>query len=584
MLTLDSWLVARLGKDLDAFVRGARIQGMRAHANGFALFCYRRGTHIALTVSVDSNAPMAAAYECAEPQKEIGTDGWLASVAALLRGAAIDAVHAVPNDRVLYVDVSSRSAFGVPSRSRLVIELQPRKANALVLRIAADDAWIVVAAAKQFEGADASRNIKIGGLYEPPPPRHARVDRAQFILMARELEDDHARSARLLSDFDPECTPPLAREVVWRVAASQAGPIPARALLETWPALRREVEDALESSAEVFVARKNGAPSACHLVVLHWALEPLPTKTDSEAATKLAQTVQASAKTVNEVCVEVLQAAPQRPAAATHALKKKLVTLLARCEEEAKGLERSRATAQAADRLREAGDEIYAHLSEIASGADHLAAASGERIALDPLLSAKENAAEYFRKYKKARSGLPRMEARLRTLRANREFWEQLAWELERVDELIPPERETLVEEIADALGIKEQRKRQRRPRAQERTIDLGGGASAHVGRSPKENERLTFSVAGPNDFWFHARGIPGAHVIVKTSGSDITPEQIARAASLAAGSSRAAGAGSVEVDYTQRKHVRRHSSGRPGLVWYTDFSTVRVAPARPEE
>ncbi len=214
-------------------------------------------------------------------------------------------------------------------------------------------------------------------------------------------------------------------------------------------------------------------------------------------------------------------------------------------------------------------------------GADHVTTASGERIGLDPLLTPKENAADYFRRYKKARSGLPRMDARLRVLRANREFWEHLAWELERAQDLTPTERETLLEEIADALGIKEPRKRVRRARAQERKVDLGGGAAAYVGRSPKENERLTFTLAGPNDVWFHARGIPGAHVIVKTDGAPLTQEQIALAASLAAGSSRAAGSANVEVDYTQRKHVRRHSSGRPGLVWYTDFSTVRVAPVR---
>ncbi len=219
MLTLDSWLVARLAKDLDGFLRGARIQAMQSQANGFVFYCYRQGRHVALHVSVDSNAPLACAYERAEPQKEIGTDGWLASVAALLRGAAIDEVQAVPADRVLYVDISSRSAFGVPSVSRLVVELQPRKANALVLRRAADDIWVIVAAAKQFLGSDDARTVKIGEPYEPPPARRARVDRAQFILVAREIADDRGRLARLLGEFDPDCTPPLAREVVWRVAA-----------------------------------------------------------------------------------------------------------------------------------------------------------------------------------------------------------------------------------------------------------------------------------------------------------------------------------------------------------------------------
>ena len=112
--------------------------------------------------------------------------------------------------------------------------------------------------------------------------------------------------------------------------------------------------------------------------------------------------------------------------------------------------------------------------------------------------------------------------------------------------------------------------------------IPISGGATAYVGRSPKDNERLTFSVARPNDFWFHARGVPGAHVLLRlaSAGQSPTPEQVEAAAALAARSSRAGDANKVEVDYTQRKHVRRRA-GKAGLVWYTDFKTVRVPPAK---
>ncbi|MFI5389192.1 MAG: NFACT RNA binding domain-containing protein, partial [Candidatus Eremiobacterales bacterium] len=103
------------------------------------------------------------------------------------------------------------------------------------------------------------------------------------------------------------------------------------------------------------------------------------------------------------------------------------------------------------------------------------------------------------------------------------------------------------------------------------------------VGRSPKDNERVTFTVGAPNDLWFHARGVPGAHVILKLPDPRDRPtdEQIVAAAALAAGQSRAAAASKVEVDYTQRKHVRKQGGGRPGLVWYTDFRTVLVEPVK---
>ena len=93
----------------------------------------------------------------------------------------------------------------------------------------------------------------------------------------------------------------------------------------------------------------------------------------------------------------------------------------------------------------------------------------------------------------------------------------------------------------------------------------------------------MTFSAGKPDDLWFHARGIPGAHVILKLSNAREQPsaEQVMAAAALAAGQSRAADAAKVEVDYTRRKHVRKQGGGRTGLVWYTDFKTVIVAPRK---
>ena len=64
-------------------------------------------------------------------------------------------------------------------------------------------------------------------------------------------------------------------------------------------------------------------------------------------------------------------------------------------------------------------------------------------------------------------------------------------------------------------------------------------------------------------------------------AGDTPTDDQIARAAALAANASRASDAAKVEIDYTQRKHVRRQGKGATGLVWYTDFKTIAVVPLR---
>ena len=105
-------------------------------------------------------------------------------------------------------------------------------------------------------------------------------------------------------------------------------------------------------------------------------------------------------------------------------------------------------------------------------------------------------------------------------------------------------------------------------------------GSRIVVGRSPVENAELTFHLARPDDLWFHAQGVPGAHVILSRDDRGRVPdEDLQVAASLAAFYSKAQAAASAAVDYTLRKHVRKQRAAPPGLVWYTHAKTIVTQP-----
>jgi predicted ribosome quality control (RQC) complex YloA/Tae2 family protein len=579
-MTLDSWLVGRLARELHEALAGARIEEVQADARTLSIACYRRGAHPVLRASFEPERPLAAVVPDAVGTNESGPGGWVAGVAPLLRGSVIVAVQAVPHDRILNVDTTSRSAFGVPARHRITLELEPRKANALVLRPDQHDECLILAAAKRFDGRDGARAIAVGESYAAPPPRPTKLDRRAFLAALHGAMEEHAPGpvpvrtlARLLGEFDPTCTPPLAREVAEQALAGEPDGDLGEQLLGRWTELRALVERcAADLASPVYYYRRGDEIIACHVVELHWpAGEPH------------------AARTVNEVCADALSLAERvRVAPAGTALRKKLARMLARCDEEVAGLHAAQRRAHEAEALRFAGDAIYANLAAIAPGSSSFTPADGTEVALDPRLSSKQNAAAYFKRYKKARSGLPRIASRLQALAANREHWEHLLWELDRADAQ-PPLRAAIHADVAAAVNRRTSAKHgvpgsRARPRAQERgttSIPLPDGAVAFVGSSPKDNERLTFTVAAPNDYWFHARGVPGAHVILKLAHAGDTPtsEQLAGAAALAAGASRASNAAKVEVDYTQRKHVRRQGKGATGLVWYTDVKTILVAP-----
>jgi predicted ribosome quality control (RQC) complex YloA/Tae2 family protein len=121
-----------------------------------------------------------------------------------------------------------------------------------------------------------------------------------------------------------------------------------------------------------------------------------------------------------------------------------------------------------------------------------------------------------------------------------------------------------------------------RRPVRRPLQFDRPSGARILVGRSPNENVEVTFRLARPDDLWFHARGIPGSHVVLQAPpGAEPAADDLDAAADLAALHSRARAATRVEIDFTERKYVRRQRDAAPGLVWYTNARTRVGQPER---
>lgn len=192
----------------------------------------------------------------------------------------------------------------------------------------------------------------------------------------------------------------------------------------------------------------------------------------------------------------------------------------------------------------------------------------------------KDRAAALFVEYKKLGKSLPHVGLRVRDLTGLLASIETLRWETERARD----------EDLADVeAAVNQLEPRQKSPRTRAtapkrrraalefRTIH---GSRILIGRSPLENAELTFKVARPDDLWFHAQGIPGAHVILsRDDRSAIPADDLTTAAELAAFHSRGRESAVVLVDYTRRKHVRKQRAAAPGLVWYTHAQTIAVTP-----
>jgi predicted ribosome quality control (RQC) complex YloA/Tae2 family protein len=112
----------------------------------------------------------------------------------------------------------------------------------------------------------------------------------------------------------------------------------------------------------------------------------------------------------------------------------------------------------------------------------------------------------------------------------------------------------------------------------------LPGGWQVLVGRSDADNDHLSVRLAKPNDWWFHVRGMPGSHVLLRARpGDDPDRATLKRAAAIAAYHSKARTAGVVSVSCTRARHVTKPRAAPPGTVQIRKEVVVKVRPALPE-
>ena len=100
-----------------------------------------------------------------------------------------------------------------------------------------------------------------------------------------------------------------------------------------------------------------------------------------------------------------------------------------------------------------------------------------------------------------------------------------------------------------------------------------------YVGRNNYQNDELTFHFANGGDWWFHAKGTAGSHVIVKTEGKELPDRTFEEAAALAGWYSKAKDQAKAEIDYIQRKHIKKPNGSKPGFVVYYSNYSMTIVP-----
>lgn len=202
-------------------------------------------------------------------------------------------------------------------------------------------------------------------------------------------------------------------------------------------------------------------------------------------------------------------------------------------------------------------------------------------IPLDKNKSAKENAKKYYDKYAKLSRTTKALSEEILKTKNDMEHLQsiQTALEVSSDDESLSQIRQELV----DFGYIKKHSSAKKQKIASHPYHYISSdGYDIYVGKNNYQNEELTFKFATGNDWWFHAKGIPGSHVILKSNNEEELPDRAyEEAAALAAFYSKAKDADKVEVDYIQKKNIKKVAGAAPGFVIYhSNWSMVATPKA----
>lgn len=488
-----------------------------------------------------------------------------------LAGARITAVSQPPLERLVRLELDASDELGRMGRRSLVLEAMGRRSNLILL----DEEGRVIDCLRRVDAEMSARRQVLPGLYYEPPASVGRLPvteetEAGFRERFAGAPAEKTVDAFLLDQYFG-LSPLMAREVAYRAA----GDVDCRLFELAGPeGLWRELE------AFIGRIRENRFTPVCLLregKPLDFACVPVGQygggveTVEYETFSGMLDAFYAArerAERTKQRGADLLRAANN----ARDRLRRKLALQ-----------EKEYAATQERDKLRIWGDLITANLYRMERGTARLECENYYEdnapvaIPLDPLLTPQQNAAKYYKRYTKAKTAEKYLRELMAAARRDLEYLESVLAEIAQAE--TEQDFNDIRGELREGGFLKKQGKKEPKRASGPREFRTSSGLRVLVGRSNRQNDRLTLKDADRRDIWLHTQKIHGSHVILRTEGRPPAEADIVEAAKLAAWFSQARESGNVPVDYTEVRNVKKPAGGRPGMVVYSTYRTVNVTP-----
>ena len=560
-MSYDGIVTRAAVREMEEACAGGRIN--RVHQPGPSLLrldVYTRGSNARLLLDVSGNTPYAyLATEVPEnPQKP---SQFCMVLRKHLQNGRIDTVTQDGLDRILRLEVESRDELGVPVKRTLVAELMGKYANVFLL----DENSRIIEALKRIPGDLSSvRPVYPGLSYESIPSD--KVSLLDALVLPDSNEATRVQKW-LLATYEG-FGPPVTRELCFLASLDPSTPVSVLTDAE-----RERLEETLLAFRERLASHAY-APSLMGDAVSFYAF---PLRHLGEEITAY-PTISACAQTYRKRKQKT--ADPQGDSRAlSHAVAKRLERARVKYEKMKTEYEES---------LDREKDLLYADLLSANSHRAKRGATSVTvtnyfdetlpeiEIPLDPKKDVWQNAQAYYKSYSKQKNREKTLARMLPAVQSEIGYFLQVLQDLSMAEsrEEIEEIRSGLVEEgILNPRGRKKKKDRASRPLR----FLSSDGYTIYVGKNSRQNDQLTMRTASREDWFFHAKDLPGSHVIVRAGQEELPEQTVREAAWLAARYSSEQAESHVLVDFTKKKNVRKQKGAKPGQVLYDPYETMTV-------
>ncbi len=568
-MALDGITIAALTRQLQTQLTGARIAKIiQPEKDALLLTCKSPAGQVRLYMSASASLPLAYITD-KNRQAPLTAPNFCMLLRKHIGNGKIISVTQPSLERIIEIEIEHYDEMGDLCRKKLVLELMGKHSNLIFMNrdgMILDAIKHVSASMSSVREVLPGRNYFIPRTMQKKDPLTIRQD--EFV---REISQKAMPLSTALYTSLTGISPVIAEELCHRCSlepSQSANSFDAPSyehLYHTFDRLIRDVKEGLFSPLIIF----NEQDEPIEFSALPLDIYRMMPSRSYETISEVLEQYYALKDTVTRIRQK--SADLRRIAGTAYDRTKKKLSLQ---EKQLRDTEKR-------DKYRLYGELLHTYGYGIEPGAKNAVVNNyytGEDITipLDETLTPAENAKRYYDRYTKQKRTFEALTEQLEGTRSDLAHLDSIQTFLEMAlseDDLVQ-----VREELTEAGYIKKHYSGGKKQKIHSKPYHYVNpdGYDLYVGKNNIQNDELTFRFAGGGDWWFHAKGAPGSHVILKSQGSEIPDSAYEDAASLAAWYSKNRNADKVEIDYVQRKEVKKPNGAKPGyVVYYTNYSMI---------